>query len=232
MPLRLLTCVLLALAGPALAADLFVDDPPLYPDPALDTDGDGVPDADDSHPDDDRRCRDVDGDTCDDCWSGTDAPDDDGLDLDADGLCDDGDDDADGDGADNDEDEHPLNPRLCWDTDADRCDDCALELGVPDAAQDGADFDEDGACDFGDGDDDNDGVPDLSDDDPFDRFLCGDVEPDGCEDCALAGRLAPEADGPDLDGDGLCDSGDDDQDGDSVDDDGDSQPRNPFVCVD
>ena len=59
----------------------------------LNTDGDGdnVPclqDSDDTNP---YVCRDVDGDTCDDCASGLDNVASDGADLDADGICDDGD---------------------------------------------------------------------------------------------------------------------------------------------
>jgi len=63
-----------------------------------DDDGDGVPDEVDSDPLDRFVCRDVDADSCDDCSSGSDAPENDGRDLDSDGLCDAGDADDDGDG--------------------------------------------------------------------------------------------------------------------------------------
>ena len=63
-----------------------------------DSDGDGVPDADDSAPTNQFACRDADVDTCDDCISGTDAPANDGTDTDADGLCNAGDADDDNDG--------------------------------------------------------------------------------------------------------------------------------------
>ena len=69
-------------------------------DPCVDKDGDGVgagplgntgcphPDVDD---DDDHVCADTDGDTCDDCSSGTYDPSNDGVDQDGDGSCDAGD---------------------------------------------------------------------------------------------------------------------------------------------
>ena len=85
----------------------------------LDTDSDGVPDAEDADDDNDGIidtgdddpldpfvCTDSDSDTCDDCVVGTDGfgpladnnPANDGLDTDGDGLCDAGDPDADNDG--------------------------------------------------------------------------------------------------------------------------------------
>ncbi len=56
-----------------------------------DDDNDGVTDSQDSDPSNANVCRDADGDTCDDCTSGTDAPSNDGADFDGDGLCDAGD---------------------------------------------------------------------------------------------------------------------------------------------
>jgi hypothetical protein len=53
-----------------------------------DDDGDGVPDSEDSEPVVSTSCRDLDGDDCDDCSSGIADPSDDGLDTDADGVCD------------------------------------------------------------------------------------------------------------------------------------------------
>ncbi len=83
-----------------------------------------------------------------------------------------------------------------------------------------ADLDRDGEDDFCDDcvDEDRDGVgngalggrgclarvPDVDDDDPF---RCADTDGDGCEDCA-SGRFAPDDDGDDADGDGICDGGD------------------------
>mgnify|MGYP000896330291 CR=1 FL=1 len=53
----------------------------------IDGDGDGVTAGDDSDDADPTVCADTDGDSCDDCSSGTFAPDADGTDADADGLC-------------------------------------------------------------------------------------------------------------------------------------------------
>ncbi|NNC84160.1 MAG: hypothetical protein HKN79_11335 [Flavobacteriales bacterium] len=53
-----------------------------------DDDNDGVPDGDDSEPLNKFACADTDGDTCDDCSSGTFDPSDDGTDTNGDGFCD------------------------------------------------------------------------------------------------------------------------------------------------
>ena len=45
----------------------------------------------------------------------------------------------------------------------------------------------DGACDAGDDDDDNDGVPDVDDPDRLDPFICGDADDDTCDDCSTGG---------------------------------------------
>ncbi len=54
---------------------------------SADTDGDGVNDPVDLFPSDPNRCRDADGDGCDDCSSGTVNINNDGLDSDNDGIC-------------------------------------------------------------------------------------------------------------------------------------------------
>ena len=72
--------------------------------PEADSDGDGVIDEDDSDPNNPYQCSDLDGDTCDDCSTGTFNPSDDGFDYDGDGQCDDGDCDDDNDGC-----------QECWD---------------------------------------------------------------------------------------------------------------------
>ena len=130
-----------------------------------DDDNDNVADVDDSDPFNAVVCRDLDGDGCDDCSSGVDAPADDGADFDGDGLCDLGDPDGDNDGVANGEDSAPFDANVCRDVDGDSCDDCSS--GLDDPADDGADFDLDGLCDLGDPDDDNDGVPDGADCAPF-----------------------------------------------------------------
>ncbi len=77
------------------------------------------------------------------------------------------------------------------------------------------DIDNDGLCFYEDDDQDNDGVPDADDTSPEDPSICQDSDQDGCDDCAIGsddfGPMSdalPENDGPDSDGDGLCDSGD------------------------
>ena len=157
-----------------------------------DDDNDGVADGEDHDPLDPLACRDVDGDGCDDCTSGTDDPANDGTDADSDGTCDLTDTcvDADGDGlgngtagnsgcADVTTDSDDSDPSVCSDIDQDGCDDCA---GAPwDPANDGIDTDADGLCDVGDNcpnipnvdqaDTDTDDVGDLCD-------LCTDTDGD------------------------------------------------------
>ena len=67
------------------------------------------------------------------------------------------------------------------------------------------DHDLDGICDDADDDDDNDGVLDADDADPFDNTVCSDTDGDGCDDCS-SGIYDPSNDGPDDDGDGICNS--------------------------
>ena len=150
-------------------------------------------------------------------------------DIDGDGLCDFFDTDRDGDGVNNDVDSNADDGTICDDADADGCDDCSS--GVVDPGDDGADFDGDGVCDAGDGDDDGDGVADADDSDPLDAFTCRDADADACDDCAN-GRANPADDGADFDGDGQCDFGDGDDDNDGVPDDLDAEPRNGAVCGD
>ncbi len=85
--------------------------------------------------------------------------------------------------------------------------------GVSNASQ--LDTDSDGQGDACDTDDDNDGIADGSDNAPLDPTSCQDADGDGCDDCSVGvdgfGPLAdntPANDGPDTDGDGICNSGD------------------------
>ena len=71
------------------------------------------------------------------------------------------------------------------------------------------DADGDGTPDDCDDDDDNDGVLDNNDLDPFDALVCGDSDTDGCDDCSAE-------EGQDADNDGFCDIGDSDVDGDGI----------------
>ena len=135
----------------------------------LDDDNDGVPDANDPNPLNKNICGDSDGDTCDDCSSGAFDTRNDGVDSDADGICDSGDLDDDNDGVLDNDDVEPLNAFACGDNDGDGCDDCSS--GANDPNNDGPDHDGDGLCDAGDDDDDNDGILDLDDRGAF-RGLC------------------------------------------------------------
>jgi len=77
--------------------------------------------------------------------------------------------DSDGDGVIDEEDSDQNNPYQCSDNDGDGCDDCST--GSYDTANDGSDYDADGICDLGDDDDDNDGVIDSEDCNPFNPTL-------------------------------------------------------------
>ena len=160
---------------------------------------------------------------------------------DSDGIPDYLDPDSDGDGVSDGVDRARTNPFVCADADADTCDDCAV-VGLSAPANDGPDFDADGWCDAGDADDDNDGVNDSDDPAPRDPHVCRDADGDTCDDCTRTGPDgsggAPLDDGPDTDGDGLCDPGEasggaDPSDADS-DDDGvvDGREMNPLADTD
>ena len=208
----------------------------------LDDDGDGVNDGADDDPLDPFDCRDMDGDSCDDCaiTGGPPSTANDGLDTDTDGLCNTGDADDDGDGVNDGGDNAPLNPFSCRDLDTDTCDDCSITGGPPAVANDGADTDADGDCNLGDTDDDNDGVADGTDPADANPMLCGrDIDADTCDDCAIgtdgfgpAADFVPANDGLDTDADGECNLGDPDDDGDTVNDASDTAPLDPLVCRD
>jgi YVTN family beta-propeller protein len=136
-----------------------------------DIDNDGIENGDDPNPIDPSMCGNADIDACDDCAQGVDGfgplPDNSvGPDADGDGECDPGDPDDDNDGISDGADIASLNPSLCADADADGCDDCSVGVdgfgplvdNTP--SNDGLDTDGDGACNLGDGDDDNDGLLD------------------------------------------------------------------------
>lgn len=185
-------------------------------------------DLDDSNP---NICADIDSDGCDDCSGGTWAPREDGSDLDEDGRCDSGDTctDFDGDGVgiegldvsdcltdyfDSDD----FDATVCMDLDGDTCNDCSTGTFAP--SEDGSDLDSDGICDAGDTctDVDGDGLGNgsldnsgclqgLTDTDDFDVYHCFDSDHDGCDDCT-SGSFNIENDGPDGDGDFICNLGD------------------------
>jgi hypothetical protein len=147
-----------------------------------------------------------------------------------------------------------INATTCLDSDSDTiCDDADICPGfddlvdtdndtVPDGcdlcAGDNASGDTDGdlSCNDQDLDDDNDGVVDTVDSDPLNAFICADGDGDFCDDCAVTGADNSGGnisfDGPDYDGDSICDAGDSDDDNDGVADTVDSDPLNEFVCAD
>jgi hypothetical protein len=101
----------------------------------------------------------------------------------------------------------------------DDCDGCPADgekaaPGECGCGQPDLDTDDDGEADCADPDDDNDGVADESDRNALDPTVCGDADGDRCDDCAVGtdgfGPL-PDSDmmndGPDADGDGICDAG-------------------------
>ena len=57
---------------------------------------------------------------------------------------------------------------------------------------------------------------DVNDGEPFNARACGDSDGDHCDDCVLGHGPDPAHDGPDSDGDGLCDFGDHDADNDGT----------------
>ncbi len=213
-----------------------------------DDDNDGVPDAMDAAPLDPNTCRDADTDACDDCTNtgangsgGSTAND--GPDVDGDGRCNAGDTDDDNDGVPDAMDAAPLDPNVCRDTDADTCDDCSItgaNGSGGDPANDGLDANGNGICDAGEGDPDldDDGVPNAQDVAPTDPNRCRDVDADTCDDCSVTGANGsggdPANDGPDANGNGICDAGEGnpDVDGDGVPNGQDANPNNPNVCRD
>jgi len=170
-----------------------------------DVDGDGVGDVCDncvSVANPDQEDRDADGfpDACGD------------LDVDNDGVLEDGGDDP------------------CQPGEREACDDNCPDNFNPDQA----DNDLDGTGNICDDDDDNDGVADVDDVAVQDPTFCQDADSDSCDDCFNQvdglGPLAdndPADDGLDSDGDGLCDLGDLDDDGDGYPDDDESSNCDP-----
>jgi len=122
------------------------------------------------------------------------------------------------DGADTD----PLNPYVCQDVDSDTCDDCSV-LGQPDVSDDGTDTDSDGACDAGDPDDDNDGLPDTWEDSYActDKWTADASDDDDTDSLTHAQEYAAGTD--------PCDP---DTDRDTVLDGDDTDPLDPYVCQD
>lgn len=115
---------------------------------------------------------------------------------------------CDGDCDDSDLNMFPGNPEVCDLKD----NDCDFQIDENDVC---VDTDGDGLDDIIDTDDDNDGVLDGEDSDTLNPDICEDQDFDGCDDCSIgvddygpASDNDPFDDGPDADGDGICDSGD------------------------
>lgn len=189
-----------------------------------DSDGDGICNTLDSDSSNPFLCLDTDSDGCNDCSTGIFNPSNDGDDFDGDGICDVNDPDDDNDGVADDQDLDRFDAFSCIDSDFDGCDDCSL-VGFASPLNDGEDSDADGLCNTLDEDDDGDAVPDSEDDDPLNRFVCADLDFDGCDDCS-SGSFDPQNDGFDTDGDGICNIGDSDDDDDGIPDDCDSSGTN------
>ncbi len=152
-------------------------------------------------------------------------------DYDGDSLPDDCDADDDNDGAADASDSDDNNEFVCSDNDGDTCDDCSA--GYYDPSNDGPDWNANGICDAGDGnnDTDGDGVIDDEDSDPYNPYQCADSDSDSCDDCST-GHYDPSDDGLDYDGDGICNAGDPDDDNDGAEDYVDLDDNNEFVCSD
>ncbi len=99
----------------------------------------------------------------------------------------------------------------------------------------GTNTDGDELVDVCDDDDDNDGFIDSRDQSPLDSFACADLDLDTCDDCSSGSAdqfmdgPTPGSSGPDTDGDGMCDAGDQDSDNDGCTDDVDSDPLVPSL---
>jgi len=70
-----------------------------------------------------------------------------------------------------------------------------------------SDYDSDGLGNACDSDIDGDGASNYDDSDDYNPYVCSDDDGDTCDDCS-AGIFNPANDGPDADGDGICDAGD------------------------
>ncbi len=171
-----------------------------------DDDGDGVLDDQDSDPLDPNVCSDVDGDGCDDCAvAGMQAPNNDGLDSDSDGLCDMG--------------ENTLGTSP---NDADSDDDGVADGQEPDP---GGDADGDGLINALDPDSDGDGLKDgtelgLGCDGPGTDVSMGNCVPDGDGGATTTDPLDKDSD------DGSVDDGVEDANKNGVVDSGETDPNN------
>lgn len=238
--------------GDGDSVDDTIDNCPNIPNETqLDTDGDGVGNVCDNCPNFVNPTQaDPDGDGfgtgCDNCPGASNPTQ---ADSDGDGIGDacestggggTPDPDSDGDGVPNSQDNFDNDRFRCRDADLDGCDDCTS--GTVNTANDGTDTDGDGKCDVTDPidtqncprakesnqrDTDGDGVADFCDLATNSALSCGDSDFDGCDDCS-SGSFNPLNDGPDPDGNGLCNT--DDGEEPPADDDADGIPNQTDNC--
>ncbi len=216
---------------PATAA---ADDPTVIATASTnDLDGDGVPNASDTDPNDPSVCSDIDSDGCDDCSiANLQQVGNDGDDLDGDGQCDLGDDDDDNDGIpDNEEGPDGVDPSADADGDGipnyldvdddgtiggPTCTDVAAPVGECDVIDPKWDTDGDGVPNHLDLDSDNDGIPDVVEG----QSGCADLDLNGiCDGPFNSDGIATDATNPtppDTDGDGIPDFQDLDSDNDGI----------------
>ena len=197
-------------------------------DAALDSDGDGVDDANDAFPDDPNETQDSDGDGV--------GDNSDAFPLDAAETTD-----TDGDGVGDNGDAFPMNGAETADTDGDGVGDNGD--ACPEDPDGSVDSDGDGVCDgstTGDQDSDGDGVPDNEDAFPNDSSESVDSDGDGVGDNADA-FPQDAGESADTDGDGVGDNADafpndasesEDTDGDGVGDNEDAFPTDQNETVD
>ncbi len=176
-----------------------------------DDDVDGIPDACDVCAGFDDN-TDADADTvpdgCDQCPGEDDLLNTDGLDV-ADCL----DSDDDNDGVPDEQDDSPLDPMVCADTDDDGCDDCAVgtdgfgPLSDNDPAADGPDDDADGVCDGGDNcpADDNPDQADCDDDGTGDVCAISSGQSSDCNNNVVPDSCDIDLGEPDDNGNGIPD---------------------------
>ncbi|MDB4398278.1 trypsin-like peptidase domain-containing protein [Akkermansiaceae bacterium] len=188
---------------------------------SLDTDNDGMPDAEDAFPSDATETADVDGDGVGDKSDAFPNDATETADTDGDGTGDNADTDDDNDGTADAEDAFPSDATETADVDGDGVGDNSDAF--PNDSAETADTDGDGTGDNADTDDDNDGTADTNDAFPSDSTETADVDGDGVGDNSDA-FPSDSTETADTDGDGTGNNADTDDDNDGTPDEGDAFP--------